>query len=212
MGTFHLVRPGECMATIAHAYGYSSPDELYRHADNAALRERRADPNVLAPGDRVAIPDGHPSATRVRVRKGQTNRLVADVPRTPVRLQLRDQRGGTLANRRFQLDAGGLVIDGQTDGDGWLEARVPLDVRQAAIAVWIRGANDPWPTRWTLAIGDLDPLDARTGVAGRLRNLGFTATDPADAIRMFQIRAGLSATGEADAQTLSKLREAHGER
>ena len=52
----HTVEQGECISSIAKQYGV--PWEIvWDHPDNAALREKRIDPNVLYPGDTVSVPD-----------------------------------------------------------------------------------------------------------------------------------------------------------
>jgi N-acetylmuramoyl-L-alanine amidase len=51
----HVVREGECLASIAFENGFF-PDTIWRHADNSALKERRENPNVLQPGDVLFIP------------------------------------------------------------------------------------------------------------------------------------------------------------
>lgn len=52
----HIVREGECIPKIAFRYGFA-PDTVWDHQANKKLRERRDERNILAPGNRVAIPD-----------------------------------------------------------------------------------------------------------------------------------------------------------
>lgn len=52
----HTVKEGDCIASIAAEYGFF-PDTLWNDPANKDLRERRASPYILAPGDTVAIPE-----------------------------------------------------------------------------------------------------------------------------------------------------------
>lgn len=60
----HLVAPGECLASIAAA-ARTTPATLWDHPDNAELRTARKDPYVLAPGDKVAVPQPRAGAHTV---------------------------------------------------------------------------------------------------------------------------------------------------
>ena len=53
----HVVKPGECFTRIAERYGFSDYKALYDHPDNADLKKKRPNPNVLHPGDRIVVPD-----------------------------------------------------------------------------------------------------------------------------------------------------------
>ena len=52
----HVVRQGECIESIAHDHGLFWPT-VWNHPKNRELRQRCAAPNVLAPGDTVAVPE-----------------------------------------------------------------------------------------------------------------------------------------------------------
>jgi len=56
MPTDHSVSSGECISSIAYQYGFFW-ETLWNHADNAALKDKRSDPNVLMVGDVVHVPD-----------------------------------------------------------------------------------------------------------------------------------------------------------
>ena len=57
MSTTHTVRPGETLSSIARAYQFKSWQDLYWHADNKNLRQKRPSGNLIFPGDLVMIPD-----------------------------------------------------------------------------------------------------------------------------------------------------------
>ena len=56
-GKTHIVKQGESVAGIAKKYGFSNWLTIYNHADNAELKQKRPNPNVLYPGDKVVIPE-----------------------------------------------------------------------------------------------------------------------------------------------------------
>src|SRR5690348_2619864 len=52
----YRVKQGDCISSIAAQFGHVF-DTVWNYGDNADLKERRKDPNVLYPGDVVVIPD-----------------------------------------------------------------------------------------------------------------------------------------------------------
>lgn len=209
----HVVRQGECLTSIARRYGFADSKTIYDDPGNAALRQRRPNPNVLFPGDEVFIParDGQP----ITIRTGKRTRLVATVPRRELRLRLFGEGGAPLANAPFVVEAGAEVAGGETDGEGLLRASVAGHARSAVVTA--AGLT------WSVRLGELDPLrDAvdggESGARARLANLGFlprggTVPSPEEllaATRAFQRAQGLDETGELDSTTSSRLEEAHG--
>ena len=57
MSAKHIVQPGEHMMRIVKEAGFSLVTLVWKHADNAKLREQRDDPNILLEGDVVTLPD-----------------------------------------------------------------------------------------------------------------------------------------------------------
>jgi hypothetical protein len=53
----HRVQPGESLTGVAAASGFTKRSRLLEHADNEGVREARPNPNLLRPGDRIAVPD-----------------------------------------------------------------------------------------------------------------------------------------------------------
>ena len=56
----HKVQKGDCMSSLAEEYGLHDPQLIYSHTDNAALKTKRTNPNVLYKGDVVKVPDKEP--------------------------------------------------------------------------------------------------------------------------------------------------------
>jgi len=210
----HVTRPGECFATIARDHGFGR-DELYRHPDNAELRELRPNPSVLHPGDQVVIPD-RPVKT-VAAATDTRHRFTLKLAKRELRLKLLDGRGHPIAGEPYTLAIGDDRITGQTDGAGLLvhafrdpESNATLTVQGRTIA---------------LAFGEINPMmdtpdSGASGARERLRNLGYdVGEDGTDdeidggmrtVIALFQHHAQLAVTGDLDKATMRKLIALHG--
>lgn len=74
------------------------------------------------------------------------------------------------------------------------------------------------PEEYILQLGGIDPISEVSGVTQRLRNLGFECGSAADgveigveqALKDFQTKHSLPATGRADAETLARLAADYG--
>lgn len=203
----YAVRQGECLSSIAFEHGFFW-QTLWDLPDNAAVKKARGSPNVLLPGDRIAIPplqqkeiDGATEARHRFKKRG--------VPAVLRLCFLED--GEARADERYAININGKWREGSLDSEGRLKETIPPDLR----SVLIRIGQDP---EFELPLGTVDPVSEISGVQGRLNNLGFSA-GPIDnlfgpkteaAIRRFQLAHGLKATGESDDQTRRKLEEVHG--
>jgi N-acetylmuramoyl-L-alanine amidase len=107
-----------------------------------------------------------------------------------------------------------VTIRGQTDSDGFLECDIPSDAMSGRLVL---APDTPHETEVALNLGYLDPIDEVSGVKQRLRNLCFDSGDETneetsdleDAVRAFQSKHGLSATGTIDDATRAALLKAH---
>lgn len=214
MPTTYVVRQGDCWARIAKQFGFSDYKLLYDDPANAELKAKRPNPNVLRPGDRIAIPDR--TAKTIDIASGKKHKLQVASARKALRLKLVAHDGEPLAGEDYELDIGdGEPRTGTTDGDGKLEELVPSHLGSATLTVTDRVL--------VLRLGHLNPVaEAKegdlSGVQGRLKNLGYDP-GPADgkygprtrtALAIFQSDEDLDVTGEIDDATLDKLEEAHG--
>jgi N-acetylmuramoyl-L-alanine amidase len=208
----HVVVEGDCLASLAAMYGFADGATIRDHADNAALKALRPDWNLLYPGDVVTIPDRTPKV--LSLATGARHSIVVKRPKRLIRVKFVDSEGEPMKGP-YKLTAGDLVVEGELDGDGILQAELPVNVVSAELE--IDG------TVRSLLIGHLNPLrDADdgglTGVQARLSNLGY-APGAVDgdlgpktllALQAFQQAHGLESTGELDDATLSALEEEHG--
>jgi N-acetylmuramoyl-L-alanine amidase len=194
----HIVRRGDCIASIAFRYGFFW-DTLWHHPANKPLANRRKDPNVLLAGDEVEIPDRTPKSqdgatdTKHRFKvKGVPAKLRLKVMRGPdPEGQEREPDGLSSAGRSvtsedpepaparsdeprgevdYALDIDGKLIRGTTADDGLIEISIPPDARRGVLIV---EPGTPNETVTQLELGALDPISEVSGVSQRLANLGM---------------------------------------
>lgn len=209
MPTRHRVRAGECLSSIAARYGFFA-DTLWRHPENAELRDKRRNPNaLLADEDVVFIPD-----LRAKDEERETGRRHRFRRRgVPERLRLRflDRNGEPRAGLAYRLEIAGREHTGQTDADGWVIHSIPPDARSGRL---ILGDGEE---EMELALGHVPPIEVDAGVVTRLHNLGYLDDEDEGevegilqiAIADFQEDAGLPRTGALDAATRAALDRAH---
>ncbi|MCC6877812.1 MAG: peptidoglycan-binding protein [Sandaracinaceae bacterium] len=209
---YHEVEPGQCLTSIAVAGGFTDRDKLLSHPDNEQLKRARPDPNLLRPGDRVAIPDvepgGHAAAT------SRKHRFVIELPTKELRIVVRGHDGAPLANAPYELELDRELRTGTTDGGGKLVEPVRIASRSAELRIGDRVL--------VLRLSSLGPAggedDEIRDTQHRLHNLGFDP-GPIDglyghrtraALAVFQAEHDLDVTGEPDAPTRARLEQEHG--
>jgi hypothetical protein len=206
----HRIRQGECVSVIAARNGMGWR-RIWDAAENQALHEAGRHPNVLLPGDALHVPKlelGIASAPTDQhhrfVLHGTTVtvhiKLVADLEALPDEPWVIEHPGGTL--------------EGTSDGEGLLEARLPALLEQATLLLPKRRF------RYTLLLGALDPLETPSGARARLRNLGLGGLgelddgeldgELAEELRDFQRAQALDESAELDDATLDALRDEYG--
>lgn len=205
----HTVEQGECMSSIAFAYGFFW-ESLWNHAENAALKQLRESPFVLQPGDVVYIPEPRQRKVDAATELRHTFRRKG-VPAV-LRLQLLEMTQ-PLADLPYVLEYGGKEVTGTTDGQGKIEVFLPPDTPQATLRV---GEGDDIRV-YAIALRTLDPAREAKGIQARLANLGYYGgkvhgdLDAATiaAIEHFQRDHGLEATGQPDDATTKALSGHH---
>lgn len=209
----HAVIDGECVAKLAARFGFSA-DTVWNLPDNAALKARRKDMNILAPGDALVIP---------------ARRSLWIEASTAKRYALRQKGGAQTLNIRFLFgtrpranldyllkiacDDGAIMADqaGKTDADGFVKATVP----PATISAEITLLDGPLREVHSFAVGAVRPIDTLEGVQARLRNLGYDCADEdassgpmtGAALRAFQQDHQLAVSGEIDDATRATLQD-----
>jgi hypothetical protein len=202
----YTVRRDEDLLHILHRMGKSHLRSAVVSApENKGLFVTRK-AAMLREGDQVEIPEGQPLTFR-----GQTGRTCVfrvQTARRKIFLKFADASGAP-ASGSFRLEWEGGSCDGELS-DGKLEAQVPVSVEEVSLTLPDR--------QMTLRVGRLDPVDCVSGVQARLRALSFLGGAESGAldgrthraIRAFQLRHDLPATGHADPATRRKLVEVSG--
>ena len=186
----HVVKQGETMASIAALNGFADFNTLFTHPDNAELRKKRKDPNILLPGDIVTIPAVRPKT--VVKQAGAVHAFVLASKQLRLELRMLDPFDKPLAEKFCEVKvdlpnpdgtpSGSLLGDRlKTDDKGRTGVNIAPSVVDAELKVFVR---EPLPSpvplpptieKYDLIVGGLDPVIERSGLRGRLNNLGYFA-------------------------------------
>jgi len=204
----YTVSQGDCLSTIAPHFGMTW-QEVWNAPENSGLRKARKSPDVLFPGDQVAIPD--PKPLTVTVATGRVHEI--KIKAANVRLRLHLQLNGLpLAGKAYRLDVDGQSHQGTTGGDGLVDVAIPIDASSALLEC------PDVPFKQRVMLGRLDPADTVAGAQARLQNLGAVPLDVSGeldeltvaALGAFQASRGLGVTGELDAPTVAAIEDRYG--
>ncbi len=198
---------GDSIASLAHGAGHIVK-KVWDHPQNSQLKAKRKDPNVLAPGDEVFLPDVELKDEACPTDQKHKFKLTGETVKFRLQLMLMNE---PRANMAYVLVIDGKVYQGTTGGDGRLEHVIPAESKGGTIT--LNNGKEEYPIR----IGHLNPIDTISGAQQRLNNLGFNAgsedgesdDELKDAISAFQQKYKLTVTGQMDGATRSKLEQLH---
>jgi hypothetical protein len=214
MSFYLTVESGDHMAKIADENGFYDWRTIWDAPENAELKQSR-DPNLLKPGDRVFIPDKQPKS--VSAATGASHKFTVSGKGMRLVLKLRDSLGQPLKNVAVTVTVEKRpAVQMTTDGEGGL--KIPIESTDAEATIEA-GAYE-----YDLRIGHLDPVDEKSGLVARLRNLGYlidapdendadghpTAEALAFAVELFQKEHQLPVDGSDLDGIRAKLEEIHG--
>ncbi len=207
MADKHETYPGDCISSIAYEYGFFWTT-IWNHPNNAQLKKERKDPNILAPGDSVFIPDKR--LKEERRPTGQLHRF--QLKSVPAKFRLQLFEGETpRAHQAYELTLSNIKLTGKTNANGVLTESIPPDTKEGELII------GPHRERYILLFGHLNPVSELSGVQARLNNLGYDCggddgqmnEETENALKAFQSRFGLEETGAADGPTREKLDYLH---
>lgn len=202
---------GECLASIAFENGFFY-ETLWEHDRNAALKEKRQSPHILLAGDVVHVPDLRVKTVEAATGRRHTFRR-RGVPEV-LELRLLDD-AVPRADVPYVLTIDGVKHTGRTDAEGRLRHYIAPNAAQGTLTLHPGGEQQE---ELDVLLRRLDPIDAVSGLAARLANLGFYAGGPTsekspalqEALLAFQRHHRLDPSGELDAATRSALLHHHG--
>jgi N-acetylmuramoyl-L-alanine amidase len=206
----YRVKQGDHLSGLAQRFGFRDFDTIWNDPANAELKETRADPHVLLPGDALFIPEKKPKT--VDGATGLMHPFVVKTRPLLLRIALKDFDSQPIPNADCELEIAGAMFKLKSNAQGVIETAVDTHAQEGTLRI---PALD---LEHRILIGHLDPVEAASGWRARLINLGYYAgsSDDSDearlrhAIEEFQCDHGLHVTGELDAATRSKLAQRHG--
>lgn len=160
----HTVKPGDCISSIAFMYGLFA-DTIWNHQNNAELKQKRKDPNVLLPDDVVFIPDLRQGEHQADT--GQRHRFKRKGVPAMFSLRLLDGENKPRANVAYRLEIDDSSTEGKTDANGVLEMHIPPNTRTGKLII------DETFEEYELSFGELSPISEEIGVRQRLKNLKY---------------------------------------
>ena len=218
MSTYHTVKPGEDIFSLALQYGLRNWEKIWLHTDNQELRARRKNPGILHEGDQVFIPDKEAKTVQANTDAGHVFKVSS--PEIVLRMIVKDQLDSPMASCPFELYVEGTkVLSDTTGADGLIETPIAADATTGELRVFPDDERPSFVYQWKLNFGCMDPIEESRGVQARLRNLGYPC-GPIDgqigtmtrrAVSAFQLDIGMEATGEADDVTRQRLLALHDE-
>ena len=204
----HVVKPGECLESIAFKFGFSWKT-IWNFGENAELKRLRRDPNLMYPGDVVVVPDQE--NRNESIATGALHRFKCKHMISNLNLQLLEN-GKPLKEAPFRLLIDGQTQTGKTDANGEIDVKISPAAQLGHLTLINSGR------KFILELGKLAPPDKVTGYQARLKNLGYyqgkidgiAGEATAKAIASFQRDISQNDTGIADPATLEALQKAHG--
>jgi putative peptidoglycan binding protein len=197
----YIVRQGDCINSIARKNGLHW-EKIWNHENNAKLKSKRKDPDVLLTGDKVFIPE-----KEIKEEKGSTEmRHRFRVKGIPAEFRMIvEQNGISMANKSYVLEIDGYIYSGATNDKGLLKTNIDPNAKRGQLRIGDLVVE--------LELGAMDPIDESVGVQSRLQNLGFyegeidgkIGTETKMALSTFQRATGLAVTNELDDATRQKL-------
>src|SRR5262249_32049510 len=133
MASYHTVKQGEHLTRIAKAYGFSDYRTVWDHAENAEVKRKRGNPNVIFPGDRLFIPDKQEKEERRPVDR--RHRFRVSRKNLKLRVVLEDFAEKPIADATCELQVDGQVEKKTTDAKGKMERDITPDAQNGILVL-----------------------------------------------------------------------------
>src|ERR1043165_921974 len=127
----HIVKPGEHLAAIADAYGFTNWLAIWDAPENKSLKDLRKNPNVLLAGDKLTIPD-----RQTRDESGATEQkhtFKVSAPKLKLRIALHGLKDQPLSGHEGSLTIETDKEDFRTKSDGMIERDIAPNARKGTL-------------------------------------------------------------------------------
>ena len=217
MPTTHTVAQGETLTRIAKQYGLSSWKTIYNHPDNADFRALRSNPDIIYPGDTIAVPEPEQKPRRFHTNKKVVFRIPSE--KEFFRLTLQNKSGQPLPDTKVSLTIAGTLHELTSDANGLIEVELPNgDESDGTIEVFTDKDSESPSHSFELQLGSLDPVETLSGVQARCNALGFNCgvadgimgSKTRSGVKAFQASQALDVDGVPGPKTKAKLKEVYG--
>lgn len=209
----HTVEKGDCMTSIASQYGFGKYETIYNDSANSQFKQDNPNPDQLKPGSVVVIPDR--KEKKFNKPADASHKFKVKIPKAKLKLELKDDQGHALANKKYRLTIGNTIVEETTDGSGKIDKDIPPEARYGTLTVWMDENNSAAQVfQFPLELGALEPETTISGAQQRLQNLGYDCggitgvldETTKDAIKAFQKANSLTVNGDLDDPTKNKLK------
>ncbi|HEV2392508.1 MAG TPA: LysM peptidoglycan-binding domain-containing protein [Verrucomicrobiae bacterium] len=207
MGAYHTVVQGEYLSKIARAYGFADYKTIWDAPENQDLKDKRKNPNVLFPGDKVFIPDKEKREESAATEKQHLFETGAQELVLRVKLL-------NLSEKPIERILEATTAVGPSDVSPQKDL-YEIEITEEDETVELKAKDSP-ALDLALVVGGLDPVKEVPGQQDRFNNLGyfagFSKTPNPDqfrwAVEEFQCdhkADGLKVTGICDEEKTQKV-------
>jgi len=208
---YHTKELVEWIGSIVAKHGRDAWRIVFDHPNNATLKSKRKEPNLLVTGDRVFVPPVKNKEETGATEQTHIFQLNREEDKFQIRVVDADLYFNAFGPLDYRLEIGGNSKQGKlSKSDEVIE--IPLGIAEET------GTLDLGGYVIELQIGALEPHDRVAGLQARLINLGFDP-GPVDniagpkterGIKDFQDHYGYPVDGKHDSGTMNKAKTLYG--
>lgn len=169
----YVIKQGDYLAKVCKDHGFADYQRIWALGENAQLKSKRKDHNVLLPGDSLFLPEPDPKQEEGATEQRHKFKLLTKP--LFLRIKLRGVDTKPLAGAACRFDVDGTERAEVADGDGLLERAIPPSVKRGRMRFDDPALPFEPEVPLEVKVGHLDPIDVRSGQVARLNNLGYDA-------------------------------------
>jgi hypothetical protein len=117
----YVIKQGDCLSSVAKRRGFAWK-KLWNLPENAELRSKRRDPNILYPGDNLFIPELQDREVDSPTDKSHRFELVDSPAKLKLKLLLNQKERSGIP---FTFSCAGADQEGSTGTHGEVEVNIP---------------------------------------------------------------------------------------